>query len=155
MRSLHRRLAFQAPPLVRSGPLDAATLGMAIRSLGIAADEVVDAACVDSGPGWVAVRIEDPDRVLAIEPEYAPVDIGIVAPYPPGVSAQFEVRAFFPVDRVMREDPVMGSLNASLAQWMLAEGVAQAPYIAAQGKALGRDGACLCRGGCGGDLDRW
>ncbi len=38
------------------------------------------------------------------------------------------------------EDPVTGSLNASLAQWLLASGRASAPYVARQGTALGRDG---------------
>lgn len=140
LRHAQGRLAFRAPPLLRSGPLDAATLRMAIESLGISVDEVIDSAWVDNGPGWVGIRIAEPDRVLAIEPRHAALDIGVVAPYPPDSPAQFEVRAFFPVGSTMREDPVTGSLNASLAQWMLGAGAATAPYIAAQGTALGREG---------------
>jgi PhzF family phenazine biosynthesis protein len=140
LRHVAGRLAFRAPPMIRSGPLDRATLDATIAALGITEDEVVDAAWVDNGPGWVGIRIADPGRVLAIEPSYAPLDIGVVAPYPAGAPAQFEVRAFFPVAGAMREDPVTGSLNASLAQWMLANGNAKAPYIASQGTALGRAG---------------
>lgn len=140
LRHAHGRLAFRAPPLIRSGPLDTTTFETAIESLGISADDVVDSAWIDNGPGWVGIRIAEPDRVLAIEPRYAALDVGVVAPYPPGSPAQFEVRAFFPVGGTMREDPVTGSLNASLAQWMLGTGVATAPYIAAQGTALGREG---------------
>jgi PhzF family phenazine biosynthesis protein len=140
LRRVQRRLAFRAPPLIREGPLDATTLAAAVESLGIAADEVIDAAWVDNGPGWVAIKVADPQRVLAIEPRFAPLDIGVVAPYAAGSAAQFEVRAFFPVGGTMREDPVTGSLNASLAQWMIGTGAATAPYVAAQGTALGRDG---------------
>jgi PhzF family phenazine biosynthesis protein len=140
LRNTVGRLAFEAPPLIRSGPLDRTTLEAAVTALGITEDEVVDAAWVDNGPGWVGIRIEEPSRVLAIQPQYAPLDIGVVAPYPPDAPAQFEVRAFFPLEGAMREDPVTGSLNASLAQWMLSEGVAAAPYVAAQGTALGRHG---------------
>ncbi|HEX6257446.1 MAG TPA: PhzF family phenazine biosynthesis protein [Euzebyales bacterium] len=50
------------------------------------------------------------------------------------------MRAFFPVDGVTREDPVTGSLNASLAQWLIASGRAVAPYVASQGTVLGRSG---------------
>lgn len=140
LRHTQGRLAFQAPPLVRSGPLDRPTLEATIAALGITEGEVVDAAWVDNGPGWVGVRIAEPSRVLSIEPRYASLDIGVVAPYPTGAPAQFEVRAFFPVAGAMREDPVTGSLNASLAQWMLRAGVATAPYIVSQGTALGRKG---------------
>jgi len=140
LRHQHGRLGFQAPPLLRSGPVDRTTMDVAIKSLGLEEDEVVDAAWLDNGPGWVGIRIAEPSRVLAIEPGYASLDIGVVAPYPAGSPAQFEVRAFFPVGSSMREDPVTGSLNASLAQWMLATGVATAPYVAAQGTALGRRG---------------
>lgn len=134
------RVAFAAPPLVRSGPVEPETLEHALESLGLGYDEVVASAWVDNGPGWIGVRLETVERLHQITPSYAPLDLGVVAPRRPGGPAQWEVRAFFPVEGVMREDPVTGSLNASLAQWMLGAGVATAPYIATQGAALGRDG---------------
>ena len=54
-------------------------------------------------------------------------------------AALTEVRAFAaPIG--VPEDPVTGSLNASLAQWLIAAGELPASYIAAQGTALGRAG---------------
>jgi predicted PhzF superfamily epimerase YddE/YHI9 len=40
----------------------------------------------------------------------------------------------------LREDPVTGSLNASVAQWLTASGRVQAPSVARQGARSGRDG---------------
>jgi PhzF family phenazine biosynthesis protein len=111
-----------------------------VAALGLNSGEVVDSAWVDNGPGWLAIALADPERLLGLTPGFAPLDIGVVAPYPAGGPVQFEVRAFFPVAGTLREDPVTGSLNASLAQWMLETGTATPPYVAAQGKALGRDG---------------
>ena len=68
------------------------------------------------------------------------LDVGVVGPHPPGGDADFEVRAFWHKDGVTAEDPVTGSLNASLAQWLLETGRASAPYVAAQGTRLGRAG---------------
>ena len=67
-------------------------------------------------------------------------DVGIFGPYPPGSPAAFEVRAFSPQLSGVGEDPVTGSLNASLAMWLLSSGKATAPYTASQGTALGRRG---------------
>ena len=78
--------------------------------------------------------------MLALTPSYDELDVGVVAPYPPGSPEAFEVRAFTYKDGAIDEDPVTGSLNASLAQWLLATGRATAPYIARQGTALGRAG---------------
>jgi len=64
----------------------------------------------------------------------------VVGPYPGGSPFAYEVRAFFPHDGATVEDPVTGSLNASLAQWLLATGRAAAPYVASQGTAMGRAG---------------
>jgi predicted PhzF superfamily epimerase YddE/YHI9 len=66
--------------------------------------------------------------------------VGAVGPHPPGSAEAFEVRAFFPKDGAMWEDPVTGSLNASLAEWLLRTGRAEAPYVARQGTVLGRSG---------------
>ena len=68
------------------------------------------------------------------------MDIGLVGAYPPGSPEAIEVRAFFPKDGVLVEDPVTGSLNASLGQWLTRTGRVSAPYVASQGAALGRAG---------------
>ena len=132
--------AFAAPPLVRSGPVDEEDLGRIAVALRIDRGEIVDAQWVDNGPGWVAVLLDRAETVLALAPRFDELDVGVVAPCPPGSPEAFEVRAFFPKDGAMVEDPVTGSLNASLAQWLLASGRATAPYVARQGTALGRSG---------------
>jgi predicted PhzF superfamily epimerase YddE/YHI9 len=100
----------------------------------------VDAAWADNGPGWVAIMLESADAVLALRPRFIDLDVGVVGPRPDGSAEAFEVRAFFPKDGVLIEDPVTGSLNASLAQWLLGSGRASVPYVARQGTALGRSG---------------
>jgi PhzF family phenazine biosynthesis protein len=133
-------LAFAAPPLVRSGPVDEALVGEIAGVLGIARSEIVDAQWADNGPGWVAVLLASAAAVLALRPGPSELDIGVVAPQPAGAETAFEVRGFFPKGGVLAEDPVTGSLNASLAQWLLGSGRASAPYVASQGTALGRAG---------------
>lgn len=134
-------LAFAAPPLVRSGPVDEADVGRVARLLGIERGAIVDAQWADNGPGWVAVMLADAEAVLALKPGFVEeMDIGVVGRHPEGADAVWEVRAFFPKDGATVEDPVTGSLNASLAQWLLSSGYATAPYVAAQGTALGRRG---------------
>jgi predicted PhzF superfamily epimerase YddE/YHI9 len=109
--------------------------------LGIGRDEIVDAQWADNGPGWVAVLLADADAVLAVRPGSADaLYLGVVGLHPPGAPVAFEVRAFFPVGGHLVEDPVTGSLNAALAQWLLGTGRASAPYVASQGTALGRAG---------------
>ncbi|MDQ3468535.1 MAG: PhzF family phenazine biosynthesis protein [Actinomycetota bacterium] len=132
------RLAFAAPPLLRSGPVDEATLAAVVAGLGVARADVVDAAWADNGPGWIAVRLATPTAVLALSPTTLAHDVGVVAVDETG--GGLEVRAFFPLAGVTREDPVTGSLNASVAQWLLGAGVLTAPYVARQGTALGRQG---------------
>jgi predicted PhzF superfamily epimerase YddE/YHI9 len=78
--------------------------------------------------------------VLAVEPGAVDLDVGVVGFYPAGSPCAIEVRAFFPKDGATAEDPVTGSLNASLAQWLLGSGRLHAPYVASQGAALGRAG---------------
>jgi PhzF family phenazine biosynthesis protein len=134
------RLAFAAPPLLRSGPVDDETVQRVVTQLGIARTEVVEAQWVDNGPGWVAVLLADAEAVLALRPGPVDLDIGVVGPHPAGSAAAWEVRAFFPKDGSTVEDPVTGSLNASLAQWLIGSGRAEPSYVAAQGTALGRAG---------------
>ena len=133
-------LAFAAPPLLRSGPVEEALLVHIASVLGIARGEIVDAEWADNGPGWVAVLLESADAVLALRPGFVDLDVGVAGPYPPGSPEAFEVRAFFPKDGATVEDPVTGSLNASLAEWLLRTGRARAPYVASQGTVLGRAG---------------
>lgn len=133
-------LAFMAPPVLRDGPVEDALVARIAAMLGIERDSVVDAQWVDNGPGWVAVLLGGADDVLALRPGPVDIDLGVVGPYPPGSPQAFEVRAFFPKDGATVEDPVTGSLNASLAAWLLRTGRASAPYVASQGTVLGRAG---------------
>src|SRR5579862_322114 len=133
-------LAFAAPPVLRDGPVDGELQAQIADVLRIDRSAIVDASWADNGPGWVAVLLDSAEAVLAIKPVQTDLDLGVVGPYPAGSPAAFEVRAFFPKDGVTAEDPVTGSLNASLAAWLLRTGRATAPYVASQGTALGRSG---------------
>ncbi len=138
------RLAFAAPPLIRSGPVDEADLKHVIEILGIERTAVVDAAWADNGPGWVAVMLASAEAVLAVQPRLARpqrVEIGVVGPHPAGSEVAFEIRALFSDQHgALIEDPVTGSLNASIAQWLFASGRAKGRYVAAQGTCIGRTG---------------
>ena len=133
-------LAFSAPPLLRSGPVEEELVGRIANVLGIERSAVLDAQWVDNGPGWVAVLLGSAEEVLALSPGFDELDLGVVGPYPEGEEAAFEVRAFFPKNGTLVEDPVTGSLNASLAGWLLGSGRASVPYVARQGTAMGRSG---------------
>jgi len=134
------RLAFQAPPVLRDGPVDDELLAHIADVLRISRTDIVEAAWADNGPGWVAVLLASAEQVLALRPGQVDLDVGVAGPYPPGSDAAFEVRAFFVGNGVSAEDPVTGSLNASLAAWLLRTGRATAPYVASQGTVLGRAG---------------
>lgn len=141
IRRTDGRLAFAAPPLVRSGPVDDALVARIVDVLGVDRADVVDVRWADNGPGWIAVLLADAEKVLAVRPGFADdLYLGVAGPHPPGSPEALEVRAFFPVNGTTVEDPVTGSLNASLAQWLLTAGLLTAPYVAAQGTALGRAG---------------
>ncbi len=133
-------LAFAAPPLRRSGPIDDGTLLEAVAALGLDRDDVVDAAWVDNGPGWLGLVLRSAEDVLAIRPGPMRSMIGVAGPYPAGSPYAYEVRAFYSQAGTTFEDPVTGSLNASLAQWFLGTGRFVAPYVASQGTAMGRAG---------------
>jgi PhzF family phenazine biosynthesis protein len=138
------RLAFAAPPLLRSGEVKPDTLKRIAQALRIDPAQIRASQWVDNGPGWVAAMLATRAEVLAIEPDSAAWGgqyIGIIAPWDSNVDgddAQFEVRAFFGARHT--EDPVTGSLNAGLAQWLIGAGLAPDAYIASQGTALGRAG---------------
>ena len=134
------RLAFAAPPLRRTGLLDATVLAQIERALGLQAGDVVRHQWVDNGPGWCAVMLASGAAVRALRPDFAAIGelkLGVVGAEPAGEDTAFEVRAFVGGGY---EDPVTGSLNASLAQWLIGAGLAPAQYVAAQGSALGRAG---------------
>ena len=139
-RSGDGALAFAEPPLIRAGPVDDATIDHLADVLRLPRAAFVDAQWVDNGPGWVAVLLSSAAEVLAIEPGFVDLDLGVVGPHPAGSETAFEVRAFFPLNGATVEDPVTGSLNASLAGWLIRSGRAAAPWTAAQGTALGRAG---------------
>lgn len=135
-------LAFAAPPLQRSGPLHEADVDRIARGLGLTRADIVDHQWCDNGPGWQAVLLESAEQVLAIDPDpalLAGLDVGVVGPHLSG-DVDFEVRAFFPGNSGLTEDPVTGSLNAALAQWLIGSGRAPEAYVAAQGTAMGRAG---------------
>jgi PhzF family phenazine biosynthesis protein len=137
------RLSFSAPPLVRGGAVDAEDLSEIVTILGIDHDQVLDAQWADNGPGWVALLLRDAETVLALQPKPVSVgrfdSIGVIGPHPPHAEVDFEVRAFALLEG-QREDPVTGSLNAALGQWLITTGRAPSSYTAAQGTALGRRG---------------
>ena len=139
------QLAFKAPPLLRNGPVEEALIQRICAGLRIEPQAVVRASWVDNGPGWVAVMLRDRAQVLALEPDYPQLlglALGVIAPWDSakdGDDAHFEVRAFIAGDG-MQEDPVTGSLNAGLAQWLMAQGLAPARYTVSQGTAMGRAG---------------
>ncbi len=136
-------LAFAAPPLLRSGPVDEADLVAIASGLRIERSAIVDATWADNGPGWAAILLASAAEVLAIRPGLVPFDIGIVGPYPAGSPAALELRAVWPQHGATVEDPVTGSLNASVAEWLLRTGRVSAPYTASQGAAIGRAGRVL------------
>ena len=139
------QLAFTAPPLLRTGAVEEALLQRICRGLGIEPQAVAQARWVDNGPGWVALMLRDRKQVLDLEPDYSQLlglSVGVVGPWQPevdGDEAQFEVRAVC-AGEGMPEDPVTGSLNAGLAQWLIADGHAPTRYVASQGTAMGRAG---------------
>lgn len=137
------RLAFAAPPLIKRGPLDEADVALIARGLGVAREDITAHAWCDNGPNWRGVMLRSAGQVLALRPDgavLAGLDIGVVGPHPAGADTAFEVRAFFPGHNGLAEDPVTGSLNAALAQWLIGAGLAPERYVAAQGTALDRAG---------------
>ncbi|MDZ4176313.1 MAG: PhzF family phenazine biosynthesis protein [Hydrogenophaga sp.] len=146
-----QRLAFAAPPLIKSGPLDEKDVELIARGLGVARSDITAHAWCDNGPNWRGVMLHSAEQVLALRPDsavLAGLDIGVVGPRGKvGVvgahtdsDTQFEVRAFFPGNNGLCEDPVTGSLNAALAQWLIGAGLAPERYVAAQGTAMAREG---------------
>jgi PhzF family phenazine biosynthesis protein len=144
-------LAFAAPPLIRSGPVDDHDLDRIATELRIARSAIVDAAWIDNGPGWVGILLASADDVLALRPGTVTGDIGVIGPHSAESEYSWELRAFFPVQGATVEDPVTGSLNASAADWLHRSGRTAFPYVARQGTALGRAGRITLSEGPDGD----
>ena len=139
------RLAFAAPPRLRSGPVEAGYLDEVVDILGIGRGQVIAAEWLDNGPGWVGVLLDHASTVLELRPDASRHpgrwEIGVIGAHDRGAEAAFELRAIFTDgEGPLREDPVTGSLNAAAAEWLLATGRVQAPYVAAQGTVMGRRG---------------
>ncbi len=140
------RLEFAAPPLRRTGALDPDVLAKIQNALALSPTDIVHHQWVDNGPGWCAVMLRSARHVLSLKPDWAalgPLKLGVVAPHERDSDAAFEVRAFIGPGRF--EDPVTGSLNASLGQWLIGAGLAGSSYVAAQGTALQRTGRVYVR----------
>jgi PhzF family phenazine biosynthesis protein len=133
-------LAFAAPPLMRSGPASPEDVAKVAAALRVDPAEMLAVEWVDNGPGWITALFESAERVLELRPDRLDFDLGAVGFHPRGSEAAIEVRAFAPVNGLAMEDPVTGSLQASVAQWLLGNGRLQAPYLATQGAAIGRAG---------------
>ncbi|AYM95177.1 PhzF family phenazine biosynthesis protein [Acidovorax sp. 1608163] len=160
LRQQGEQLAFAAPPLIKSGPLAEEDVVLIARGLGVARSDILHHAWCDNGPNWRGVMLRSSEQVLALQPNASvlgQLDVGVVGPTAgSGASAPrgkvgvvgstdadgiaFEVRAFFPGNNGLAEDPVTGSLNAALAQWLIGAGLAPAQYVASQGTCLGRAG---------------
>ena len=136
--------AFRAPPVLRNGPVDGQILERALQALRLKSSDVVASTWADNGPGWIALELRDAEAVLAVTPQgqlEERLDVGLVGPHPPGSPIGFEIRAFFTNEyhRVI-EDPVTGSLNASVGQWLFSRGLVSERYTARQGTRIGRCG---------------
>lgn len=149
-------LGFAAPPLIREGPVDEAVAAVVARVLNVDLARIVEMRWADNGPGWIGVLLESADAVLALKPDpvefgrHGKLRIGVVGPYPPGSEYAYEVRALFTDDQGgVREDPVTGSLNASVAQWLIGSKRVAPPYTASQGVGLKRQGRIRIEAGPG------
>ena len=139
------RLAFAAPPLRREGPLEEAEAAAIADALGVDRGAIRAHTWADNGPGWQLVELATAAEVLALAPDIALLGdrkVGVMGWHEPeraggADGALYEVRAFAPVGV---EDPVTGSLNAGIAQWLVGRGLVPQRWRAVQGTALGRDG---------------
>ena len=148
LRSDGKRLAFCAPPM-RAAPIDDGALTPVLGALGLSRQAVRKAQWLDNGPLWLGLLVDGAQTVLSLQPDHAALQplglVGVIGPREVDKaigatdSGDFEVRAFASAAGVP-EDPVTGSLNAALAQWLIGEGRAPARYLVAQGTRLGRAG---------------
>ncbi len=168
LRQQDGRYAFAAPALRRADP-DPDKLAVVLDALGLAPDEVLAAQDLHNGPHWLGLLLTDVDTVLSLTPNHAALkvlgtkvgvaakrqnDVGLIRRSSREARAfashadttDLEVRAFAaPIG--IAEDPVTGSLNASLAQWLITDGHMPSRYRARQGTALGRAGEVFVQRG--------
>lgn len=149
VRKSGTQLEFAAPPLIRTGPLEDDVLSQIMNALKLSPADIEHHQWVDNGPGWCAIMLRSARDVLALEPDWAalaPLNLGVVGLHEAGAGATVEVRSL--IGNGGYEDPVTGSLNASLAQWLIPAGLVPSPYVAAQGTRLNRAGRVqLCEAG--------
>lgn len=144
IRKVDGRLAFSAPPLIRSGDVDEETVERIASFLRIGRDDIRDITWADNGPGWIAVMLESAEAVLALDPQrnyHERFEVGVIGPHSSGGAVEYEIRTFFTDHNLsIVEDPVTGSFNASAAQWLYGSGRIDRAYVAAQGTKIGRSG---------------
>jgi PhzF family phenazine biosynthesis protein len=136
------RAAFAAPPL-RQADVEAGELARIVAALGVSPSAIRATRSLDNGPLWIGLLLDRAETVLALEPDHAALrtlaKVGVIAAQAKGAASDFEVRAFA-ASVGIAEDPVTGSLNAGLAQWLIGVGLAPLRYTVAQGTRLGRSG---------------
>ena len=134
--------AFAAPPLLRSGPLEEDVLDQALKALNLDRTQILASNWIDNGPGWLGLLLPDAAAVLALKPDpvtMGSLRVGVIGAQPADAETDYEVRAFVP-GLGITEDPVTGSLNAGLAQWLIGANLAPERYVVTQGTAVQRDG---------------
>lgn len=137
------QLSFAAPARRRTGPLAQDELDAVVAGLRIRHSDVLAHEWCDNGPPWQGVLLSSVEVLRSLRPDPAAFDnlfVGVAAVQPAGAGTDLEVRAFFPGNQGVEEDPVTGSLNAALGQWLIGSGRMPDRYVAAQGTALGRAG---------------
>lgn len=142
LKQIDGRLAFKAPPLIRSGKVAEEDKAKIYSGLGLTEQDVEACEWLDNGPGWLVLQLKSVEKLLTVIPAYQQLkgyDIGLCAVRTQGNEKQLEVRGF--CCTVATEDPVTGSLNAAIAQWLIPEGKLPKNYIAGQGQKAGFDGA--------------
>lgn len=135
-------LSFAAPPTIRSGDLDEQYVGQIVEAFGIERSKILAHQWVDNGPGWAVVRLATAQEVLDLTPDLARIPdamVGAIGAYPEGAEHAFEMRTFAPALGIA-EDPVCGSMNASVGQWLVRSGAVAGGYRVSQGSRLGRAG---------------
>ena len=142
------RLAFAAPDFTRKNP-SPALLAQVAHALGLTARQVISAQHLSNGTDWLGVLVDDRQTVLQLQPDHPAlknlgVKVGVAAmdsapAAPDSIANHLEVRAFAALNGI-NEDPVTGSLNASLAQWLIADGYMPAEYTVSQGTCIQREG---------------
>ena len=142
VRHVEGVVSFAAPPLVRQGALEEGFVGQIAAAFGIKRDRILAHQWVDNGPGWAVVQLPAAEDVLALEPDLSLIPtamVGAIGAYPGGSEHAFELSTFAPGVGVP-EDPVCGSMNASVGQWLIATGAAPSAYRVSQGARMGRAG---------------